>query len=467
MSVRPEPPHSAELPEELVHHVTDKPAEWLLYLRSLNAYLSEVETAHQSLKIDNHHLRLETVKQSSIVEFQKSQYKEALEENNRLTRENERALSIASLAVPTPVSPPASACLVKTPVDLAEKTPARTPPITSEYSRTSERLPDPKEFNGTRSDLRRFTQQIYAKMTANADRFPTAQSRLAYVSGRLADRAYELVLPKTQYGISQFIDYPEMLQYLENAFGDPDRIQNAQNALYRLKQKNQDFSVFFAEFQRLALEGEIPEAGLTPLLTQGISRELQDMLLHNPAPSRDFRPYARHLQELDNRFHQHQQQMSRTRAPAPSSRSSAPGPATYNRTTSSQPAAGLAQAPTTAITPAADPMDLSHQQRLRSRSPRPVSPRSNRRERGECFRCGASDHLVRDCPLPDNRPEKMSAGSQLRLSSSKLPVQSGSPALYQPHPQDRQLPRVLRSPSPTSTIQSTNGMSLSQDTGRL
>ena len=110
------------------------------------------------------------------------------------------------------------------------------------------------------------------------------------------------MLPKIAYGLPQFPDYPDMLVYLEAAFGDPDRVQNAQNKLYQLKQRNSDFNTYFSEFQRLALEGEMPEEGLTPLLFQGISRELQDMLLHNPSPSRQFRAYAQHLQSLDNRY---------------------------------------------------------------------------------------------------------------------------------------------------------------------
>jgi hypothetical protein len=54
----------------------------------------------------------------------------------------------------------------------------------------------------------------------------------------------------------------------------------------------------------------MPDSALTPLLYQGILRELQDMLLHNPAPTCEFRPFARHLQELDNHYRQHQQQVN-------------------------------------------------------------------------------------------------------------------------------------------------------------
>jgi hypothetical protein len=53
------------------------------------------------------------------------------------------------------------------------------------------------------------------------------------------------------------------------------------------------------------------ESALTPLLSQGISRELQDMLLHSPAPSSEYTAYASHLQMLDNRHRQHRLQVSR------------------------------------------------------------------------------------------------------------------------------------------------------------
>ena len=140
-----------------------------------------------------------------------------------------------------------------------------------------------------------------------------------------------------------------MLSYLEEAFRDPDRKQNAENKLYNLKQRYLDFSVFFAEFERLALESEVPEAALPPLLSQGVSREIQDMLLHNPAPTREYRAFARHLQTLDNRFRQHQRQVN---GPKGTTRiNSTASPYVPPRNKSRQPAAK---------TDAGDPMVLSH-----------------------------------------------------------------------------------------------------------
>jgi hypothetical protein len=85
------------------------------------------------------------------------------------------------------------------------------------------------------------------------------------------------------------------LNLIEEAFRDPNQVQNAQNVLYCLRQKNQDFSTFHAEFERLALEGEMIEASLGTLLMQNISFELYEMLLHTPTPSKEYRPLVRHL----------------------------------------------------------------------------------------------------------------------------------------------------------------------------
>jgi hypothetical protein len=125
-------------------------------------------------------------------------------------------------------------------------------------------------------------------MKANVDRFLTATSYLTYVAGRLTRRAYELILLKITYGLPQFPDYPDILAYLEKAFGDPNRVANVRNDLFRLRQSNKDFSTFFLEFQRLALEGQIAEDLLSTLLEQAISYELRSMLLYYNPPNREF-----------------------------------------------------------------------------------------------------------------------------------------------------------------------------------
>lgn len=281
-------------------------------------------------------------------------------------------------------------------------------------------------------------------MSANADRFPQATGRMLYVAGRLTGKAYALMLPKIQYGIPQFVDYPQMLEYLERAFGDPDRTQNAQNRLFQWKQKNLDFTAYLSEFQRLALEAEMPESALVPLLFQGISRELQDMLLHSPAPSTEYTSYVNHLQALDNRYRQHQQQVSRSRG-TPSTKN----PGYITREAIGRPSAPRPAPLTTAVP--ADPMDLSSQKNFTT---------GGRRERNECFRCGSPQHRVRDCPHPDNRPALQIRSSNMEYAASptrrRAPTPPRGRRTTPPHS-----PSNYRRASPQSSPnQSVNGVSL-------
>lgn len=436
MPPRPNPPLATDDPQGLADHVASQPAEWLLYLRDMNTYTSGIEQELRTVQKKLVASEQRTAETRGVVTFQKELYQEAQDRIVQLEKEKQHALLTGTPAVMTPSNTTETGPAGQPSADLpAGPAPYQNPPSTARRSGSphlSERQPDPDKFDGSRPDLRRFTQQIYAKMTANADRFPTATTRLTYVAGRLSGKAYDLILPKTLYGVPQFVDYKELLDYLESAFGDPDRVQNAQNKLYQLKQKNTDFSIFLSEFQRLALEGEMPDEALTPLLYQGISRELQDMLLHSPPPSRKFRQFTNHLQSLDNRFRQHQQQAARTgrisAVPRPASYASAatprnsPAPDQAQRTASPRPTISIPA-------PDGDPMDLSS-----SRRP------STRRERGECFRCGSKGHLVATCPEPDTRPR-----SRLHTARS---ARNGSPDSY-------------RSVSPpASPPQSLNGASL-------
>lgn len=60
-------------------------------------------------------------------------------------------------------------------------------------------------------------------MNVNLDRFPTPQSRMAYVNNRLKGAPYAQILPYIKRGICTLDDYQDILDILERAFGDPNR----------------------------------------------------------------------------------------------------------------------------------------------------------------------------------------------------------------------------------------------------
>jgi hypothetical protein len=211
-----------------------------MYLRYINGYAAALKKKNDLFRIaeSDYNATLQpfrsiVAKQEENIEYQKTQYKKdtALlrKEIAQLEVEKARLLDAAIPAVQIPQFAPADTpnTPAEQPADSAPKPIALAPFIYSGSFHLNKKIPNPNEFDGFRNDLRQFTQQIYGKITANANRFPTAIARLTYVIRRLTGKAYELILPKTRFGIPEFLNYPKMLAYLENAFGDFDRVQNA------------------------------------------------------------------------------------------------------------------------------------------------------------------------------------------------------------------------------------------------
>lgn len=447
----PRPPFLPHSPEVFLEHVAKHASVWYEYCRLAYEYIKNSEETVTEAREQANRLGLElrTVQKEAeyrlqecqkeldracaVKEYQEDQLQKIQDKYVKALEERSQALHMVNTPTSTPIPEHAAG---RPPVAPVGALASSTTPSSSEVTRLSERLPDPDKFNGDRTDLRRFIAQIQEKMTANSDRFPTPNSRTAYVNGRLTGAAYAQVLPFIRDGVCQLPDYKDILDLLEKAFGDPNRSRNARNELYRLRQANREFSTFFAEFQRLALEGEMPETALPTLLEQAISRELKGMLLHHEPPSWEYHSLANFLQSLDSRLREYNSKalnatqtytsISKSTQRPQSPRTSSPATIkTANQfwhpsTQKSEPAP--VQQP--------DPMDLSTTRRLVSRG-----FNSSRRETGACFRCGSMEHYLRNCPHPDTRQR----------------VHVMSP--YEPLPESPPKGRVLepRSSSPSQT----------------
>ena len=252
MSTRPTLPASnIKTLNDFVSLVSKLSFEWFTYFRTLLGYISGIEDECLIIQNDNAALKEQVQRLTGIVDYQRDEIK---------TLNRDLASYTVSSSIPTPAS--------------SKVTDTRTPPtieptrpmIPVTTTRLSEKLPDPDKFEGDRSDLRRFASQIHAKMIDNFDRFPTPQTRMTYVTGRLKGKPYSQVLPYIEKGLCKLPDYTDILDLLERAFGDPNRVQNARRDLFALRQKNSEFGTFFAEFQRLTLKGEVSEETLPTFL---------------------------------------------------------------------------------------------------------------------------------------------------------------------------------------------------------
>jgi hypothetical protein len=156
------------------------------------------------------------------------------------------------------------------------------------------------------------------------------------------------------------------------------------------------------------------EDALPTLLEQAINRELRGMLMHNEPPNRKYHQFANFLQDLENR-RRHYENMSTNARPA----TNRPVPATRSTEPTTDPrlqyTKNTTSAPERVQLPNPDAMDLSATRLA-----------GNRKERGECFRCGSKEHQVRNCPHPDRRP----TGIRPVYAVSTTPERSASPSSY-------------------------------------
>jgi hypothetical protein len=450
------PPTEFDQIENFLGDVTKKPDAWAHYVRSAYDFIEAAaqEFAELStLRVEVGHLQSQLAEQKGVISYQKTQIEEWQEKWMNSSRELERARVLAIPTVNTPLTSEPSTALAKEAQAPTLGTPTPPAAASTTSAHLSERLPDPDRFTGQRDDLRRFVSQIHQKMLVNRDRFPTANSRMAYVTSRLNGTPYNQILPHIRDGVCQLEDYTKVLEILERAFGDPNRVNNARAELFRLRQTNKEFSAFFAEFQRLALEGNMYEDGLPTLLEQAINRELREMLMHSEPPSREYHQFADHLQNLENRrrHYAHATLPTTTRTvtsgipakPVPRTLPNPIPPKPASNSTLANPAGPVPIPGSQASTPAGEPMDLSAARRL------------NRRENGLCYRCGAIDHHVRSCPLPDRRL----GVHAMHAAHAAAPAPHTAPASEASY-QSFQAPSIASGTPHLSSPESENGASL-------
>jgi hypothetical protein len=112
-------------------------------------------------------------------------------------------------------------------------------------------LPHPPKYSRDRKELLNFISKVHSKLAAETGHFSDDQHKLCYIYGYLKGNTQNQIQPYIQTDKISLEDIEALIKILEAAFSNPDEVSMASGELDCLMQGNHEFSIYYAEFQRL------------------------------------------------------------------------------------------------------------------------------------------------------------------------------------------------------------------------
>lgn len=266
-------------------------------------------------------------------------------------------------------------------------------------------LPPLLEYYGEAEKLEPWLQQARAKM--EVDYYGcTEYVKFWALNGALRGKALRRMEAWVrEQGTPELADGNTFLRRLELIFKDPQAKERAQRKLDALRQGTKPFLEAFTEWQILLLEsggGSWPDDAKKVSLDRILSDELVRAMITVPSQP-DFESYCSILQETDDRLRAYKTRATKSKDVAitgtsrpvwKSSRDLAP-PVTEERKYHGQRPIREALDDRMDWEPTPAKIATTNTRRAKWAS---QEERENRRRTGRCIRCGASGHMIRECP---------------------------------------------------------------------
>jgi len=286
---------------------------------------------------------------------------------------------------------------------------ARAAPAAPQASEDrGQKFPDSPDFSGTdRTQLRGWIAQLRMDIRHKPASFPDEQSKMRYEFNRLRGVALGQILPHVREdGTIGLNDLPALIQLLEAAFGDPDRIATAERKIREIKQKNREFSQYYAEFQVIAADLDWNPLALRNALRIGLSEEMKDSFTYSDMPE-ELPAFVTVCQKRDNQIRQRRaEKAAQNKGSRIGFASSRPPPTPK--------APETAPAGTVAGYTGPAPTDLSAGNRRIS-----AEERAKRFADGRCLYCGEFNHRAAECAARKKAQTFKAAGADVREVGTK------------------------------------------------
>jgi hypothetical protein len=267
--------------------------------------------------------------------------------------------------------------------------------LRSRTSRPKPSLPDPEKFSGQAHKYDTWLPSIKAKLRVDGEAIGDTIAQFYYVYLNLDSHVQAMVLPQlSQAEDSESWDYRTILQQLSRVYDNPNKVQEAEDKLFALKQGSDSIPTYTAKFERVLYEArgqDWPDVNKISTFRNGLNSTIRSRLAQQLSLPRSYAEFVRIVQQL-------------------AGSSSSSGFSSYGRqhstphgqTDSHKPAAG-------------DAMDIGYIGLIDKEQPtspsraQSVSPsqRDQLRKQGRCVRCSSHDHWVAQCPLQPHKPGKV------------------------------------------------------------
>jgi len=166
-------------------------------------------------------------------------------------------------------------------------------------------LPDPEKFTSQAYKFDTWLPSIKAKLLVNGDAISNAIAQFYYVYLNLNSHVQAIVLPQlSQAHESDSHDYHTILDQLGRIYDNPNKVQEAEDKLYALKQGTDSLYAYIAKFERVLYKArgqDWQDVNKISTFRNGLNSTLRNRLAQQLNLPRKYSDFIRIAQQLSSR----------------------------------------------------------------------------------------------------------------------------------------------------------------------